>query len=135
MFDIITVISQPGFHHISSSLHHLSTILSTLAYHSLTVLFLGTHEQLPSGPPILGVLWPPSLLTSEFLRNPKPMSSQKGWEDTFKDHFPGRCGMLQSTPLRGPTSSSAHFRLGIGFDTICHISARGGSLPGPAPPL
>ncbi|CAN6718518.1 unnamed protein product [Malus baccata var. baccata] len=42
------------------------------AYHSLTVLFLGTHEQLPSGSPILGVLWSPSRLTSEFLRNPKP---------------------------------------------------------------
>ncbi|CAB4272195.1 unnamed protein product [Prunus armeniaca] len=25
-------------------------------------------------------------------------------------HIPGRCGMLQSTPLRGPTSSSAHSR-------------------------
>ncbi|CAN6580651.1 unnamed protein product [Malus baccata var. baccata] len=47
------------------------------AYHSLTVLFLGTHEQLPSGSPILGVLWPPSRLTLEFLRNPKPVSSQK----------------------------------------------------------
>ncbi|RXH85654.1 hypothetical protein DVH24_009475 [Malus domestica] len=47
------------------------------AYHSLTVLFLGTHEQFPNGSPILGVVWPPSCLTSEFLRNPKPVSSQK----------------------------------------------------------
>ncbi|KAM1245533.1 hypothetical protein ACFX15_036088 [Malus domestica] len=46
------------------------------AYHSLTVLFLGTQEH-PSGSPILGVLWPPSRLTSEFLQNPKPVSSQK----------------------------------------------------------
>ncbi|RXH75464.1 hypothetical protein DVH24_030185 [Malus domestica] len=45
------------------------------AYHSLTVLFLGTHEQLPSGSPIMGVN--PSRLTSEFLRNPKSVSSQK----------------------------------------------------------
>ncbi|RXI01059.1 hypothetical protein DVH24_001293 [Malus domestica] len=44
-------------------------------YHSLTVLFLGTHEQLPSGSPILGVLWPPSRLTSEFRWNPNPVSS------------------------------------------------------------
>ncbi|RXH82581.1 hypothetical protein DVH24_036922 [Malus domestica] len=47
------------------------------AYHSLIVLFLGIHEQLLSGSPILEVLWPPSCLTSEFLRNPKPVSSQK----------------------------------------------------------
>ncbi|CAN6686030.1 unnamed protein product [Malus baccata var. baccata] len=47
------------------------------AYHSLTVLFLGTHEQLPSGSPIMGVLWSPSRLTSEFRWNPKPVSSQK----------------------------------------------------------
>ncbi|CAN6687823.1 unnamed protein product [Malus baccata var. baccata] len=59
-------------------LHHRSTILSALGPdHALTVLFLGTHEQLPSGSPILGVLWFPSRLTSEFLRNPKPVSSQK----------------------------------------------------------
>ncbi|KAM1629605.1 hypothetical protein ACFX2K_017865 [Malus domestica] len=33
-------------------------------------------------------------------------------------HSPGRCEMLQSTPLiRGPTFSLAHFRLGIGSDT------------------
>ncbi|RXI03811.1 hypothetical protein DVH24_038085 [Malus domestica] len=47
------------------------------AYHALTILFLGTHEQLPKGSPILGVLWPHSRLTSEFLRNLKPVSSQK----------------------------------------------------------
>ncbi|RXH94360.1 hypothetical protein DVH24_024044 [Malus domestica] len=47
------------------------------AYHSLMVLFLGTHEQLPSGLPILGVLWSPSRLTLEFLRNPKSVSFQK----------------------------------------------------------
>ncbi|BBG94917.1 glutamate receptor 2.2 [Prunus dulcis] len=28
----------------------------------------GAHEQLPSGSPILGLLWPPTRLTSEFLR-------------------------------------------------------------------
>ncbi|RXH88434.1 hypothetical protein DVH24_000033 [Malus domestica] len=65
-------------HHFSGPLHHRSTILSALGTdHALTVLFLGTHEQLPNGSPILGVLWPPSRLTSEFLRNPKPVSSQK----------------------------------------------------------
>ncbi|CAN6699177.1 unnamed protein product [Malus baccata var. baccata] len=47
------------------------------AYHSLTILFSGTHEQLPSGSSILGVLWPPSRLTSKFLRNPKSVISQK----------------------------------------------------------
>ncbi|RXI03280.1 hypothetical protein DVH24_003932 [Malus domestica] len=57
-------------------LHHRSIILSALGpNYALTVLFLGTHEQLPNGSPILGVLWPPSRLTSKFLWNPKPVSS------------------------------------------------------------
>ncbi|KAM1204536.1 hypothetical protein COP1_005403 [Malus domestica] len=74
----ICVASWPGTYHFPSPLHHRSTILSTLSPdHALTVLFLGTHEQLPSRSSILGVLWPPTRLTSEFLRNPKPVSSQK----------------------------------------------------------
>ncbi|KAM0998632.1 hypothetical protein ACFX14_005583 [Malus domestica] len=73
----IYVASRPGTDHFLSPLHHRSTILSILGPdHALTVLFLGTHEQLPSGSPILGMLWPPTRLTSEFLRNPKPMSFQ-----------------------------------------------------------
>ncbi|CAN6696705.1 unnamed protein product [Malus baccata var. baccata] len=73
-----TVTSRPGAAHFPGPLHHRSTILSALGPdHALTVLFLGTHEQLPSGSPILGMLRPPSRLTSKFLRNPKPVSSQK----------------------------------------------------------
>ncbi|CAN6679423.1 unnamed protein product [Malus baccata var. baccata] len=74
----MVVTSRPGADHFPGPFHHRSTILSALGPdHALTVLFLGTHEQLPSGSPILGVLWPPSRLTSEFRRNPKPVSSQK----------------------------------------------------------
>ncbi|PQM38147.1 hypothetical protein Pyn_14199 [Prunus yedoensis var. nudiflora] len=44
------------------------TILSALGpLFALTVLFMGAHEQLPSGSPILGLLWLPTRLTSEFL--------------------------------------------------------------------
>ncbi|CAN6541363.1 unnamed protein product [Malus baccata var. baccata] len=71
------VTSRPGS---TTSRAHSTTVTRYCpfwAYHSLTVLFLGTHEQLPSGSPILGVTWPPSRLTSKFLRNPKPVSSQK----------------------------------------------------------
>ncbi|CAN6686306.1 unnamed protein product [Malus baccata var. baccata] len=65
-------------HHIPGLLHHRSTILSALGPdYALTVLFLGTHKQLPSRSPILGVLWLHSRLTSKFLRNSKPVSSQK----------------------------------------------------------
>ncbi|KAM1701832.1 hypothetical protein ACFXTN_025046 [Malus domestica] len=72
------VTSQPEFHHILGPLYHRNTILSALGpNHTLTVLFLGTHEQLSSGSSIMGVLWPPSRLTSEFRQNPKPVSSQK----------------------------------------------------------
>ncbi|RXI03730.1 hypothetical protein DVH24_038004 [Malus domestica] len=102
------------------------------AYHSLTVLFLRTHD----GSPILEVLWPHSRFTSEFLRNPKPVASFALYfrvpTELEASELPkglvlgslfGRCGILQSTPLRGPTSSSAHFQPGIGSDTICHIPA------------
>ncbi|CAN6679857.1 unnamed protein product [Malus baccata var. baccata] len=72
------VTSRPGADHFPGPLHHRSTILSALGPdHALTVLFMGTHEQLPNGSPIMGVLWPPSRLTSKFRRNPKPVSSQK----------------------------------------------------------
>ncbi|CAN6705775.1 unnamed protein product [Malus baccata var. baccata] len=51
------VTSRPGVDHFPGPLHHRSTILSAL------------------GPNY--ALTPPSRLTSEFRRNPKPMSSQK----------------------------------------------------------
>ncbi|RXI05181.1 hypothetical protein DVH24_006438 [Malus domestica] len=99
---------------LPGSLHHRSTILFALGPdHALTVLFLGTHEQLPSGSPILGVLWPPSRLTSEFLRNSKPVSSLLG---------------------DGPNDLFGISRPGLGSDTIFHIPVRDGSLPGPVPP-
>ncbi|RXH87812.1 hypothetical protein DVH24_034712 [Malus domestica] len=77
-FDPSFVTSRPGADHFPGPLHHRSTILSALGPdYALTVLFMGTHEQLPSGSPIMGVLKPSSRLTSEFRRNPKPVSSQK----------------------------------------------------------
>ncbi|KAM1374908.1 hypothetical protein ACFX2I_025407 [Malus domestica] len=76
-FDTICHISAWA-DHFPGQLHHRSTILSVLGpNHALTVLFLGTHKQLPSGSPIMGVLWPASRLTSKFRQNPKPVSSQK----------------------------------------------------------
>ncbi|RXH71823.1 hypothetical protein DVH24_025324 [Malus domestica] len=59
------VTSRPGANHFPGPLHHRNTILSALGPdHTLTVLFLGTHKQLPSGSPIMGVFQPPSRLTS-----------------------------------------------------------------------
>ncbi|RXH95926.1 hypothetical protein DVH24_008426 [Malus domestica] len=72
------VTSRPGADHFPGPLHHRSMILSALdPDHALTVLFLGTHEQLPSGSPIMGVLSRATRLTSEFQWYPKPVSSQK----------------------------------------------------------
>ncbi|KAM1736911.1 hypothetical protein ACFX12_015215 [Malus domestica] len=71
------VTSRPG---VTTSRAHSTTVARYCplwVYHSLMVLFLGTHKRFPNGSPIMGVLWPLSRLTSEFLRNPKPMSSQK----------------------------------------------------------
>ncbi|RXH92062.1 hypothetical protein DVH24_021085 [Malus domestica] len=46
-----------------------------------------------------------------------------------------QCGTLQSTPLRGPTSSSAHFRLRIGSDTkLSHPNPSPHHIPGSTPP-
>ncbi|RXH91140.1 hypothetical protein DVH24_020163 [Malus domestica] len=85
---------------------HRSTILSALGpNHGLTVLFLGTHTRTSQWVTHHGIALTRTRLTSEFLRNPKPVSSQK-----VSIHSLGRCGISQSTPLRGPTSSSAHFR-------------------------
>ncbi|CAN6547160.1 unnamed protein product [Malus baccata var. baccata] len=53
----LIVTSRPGADHFLGPLHHRSTILSAL------------------GPDY--ALTPPSRLTSKFLRNPKPVSSQK----------------------------------------------------------
>ncbi|KAI5350096.1 hypothetical protein L3X38_002987 [Prunus dulcis] len=52
--------SHPG---INSAVARYCPLWAPLA--ALTVLFLGTHKQLPSGSPILGLLWPPTRLTSE----------------------------------------------------------------------
>ncbi|KAM1384610.1 hypothetical protein ACFX2F_036816 [Malus domestica] len=43
----------------------------------------------------------------------------------YRIHSSGRCGMSQSTPLRGPIPSSAHFRPRIGFDTKLSHPDRG----------
>ncbi|KAM1752941.1 hypothetical protein ACFX12_005584 [Malus domestica] len=73
------VTSRPGTDHFPGLFQHRSTILSALGpNHALTVLFLGTHEQLPSGgSPIMRLLSRATHLTFEFQWNPKPMSSQK----------------------------------------------------------
>ncbi|RXI09367.1 hypothetical protein DVH24_033984 [Malus domestica] len=73
----VLVTSRPGSTTSRARSTSVARYCLLWAYHSLTVLFLGTHEQLPNGSPILGVLWPPSRLTSEFLRNSKPVSFQK----------------------------------------------------------
>ncbi|KAM7461777.1 hypothetical protein LguiA_029898 [Lonicera macranthoides] len=44
----------------------------SLGTFTLTALFLGAHDQLPRGSPILGLLWSTTRLTSEFLWDPKP---------------------------------------------------------------
>ncbi|CAN6714237.1 unnamed protein product [Malus baccata var. baccata] len=67
---------------------------------------------------ILSVLGPDHAFTVLFLGTHKRTSQ---WI-----HSPVRCGMLQFIPLRGPTSSSAHIRPGIGSDTNL-------SHPGPTP--
>ncbi|RXH99426.1 hypothetical protein DVH24_011751 [Malus domestica] len=63
--------------HFLGPLHHRSMILSALDLdHDLAVLFLRTHEQLPSGSPIMEVLSRATRLTSEFRWN-LPVNSQK----------------------------------------------------------
>ncbi|CAN6677751.1 unnamed protein product [Malus baccata var. baccata] len=108
-------------------LHH-STILSALGPdQALTILFLGTHTRTSQWVTHPGIALAQTRLTSKFRWNPK-------WEYTYKAysiHSPGQCGMLQSTPFRGPTSSSTHIRLGIGFDTkLSHPGLGPHHIPG-----
>ncbi|RXH68894.1 hypothetical protein DVH24_031227 [Malus domestica] len=112
-----------------------STILSALG--PLTGLFMGTHtktSQLVTHPRIALAR---TRLTSEFRWNPKPRA-RKRWAYTYKAgriHSPGRCGMLQSTPLRGPMSLSAHFRPKIGSDTkLSHPDPDPHHILGSTPP-
>ena len=72
-------------------------------FSALMVLFLGAHEQLPSGSPILGLLWAPTRLTSEFLRFRSqwaPKRPHARWMRVciYKAHHPlsvGWCEILQ----------------------------------------
>ncbi|KAI5339394.1 hypothetical protein L3X38_018666 [Prunus dulcis] len=50
---LVVKVSHPG---INSAVARYCPLWAPLS--ALTVLFLGTHEQLPSGSPILGLLWP-----------------------------------------------------------------------------
>ncbi|KAM7462313.1 hypothetical protein LguiA_030434 [Lonicera macranthoides] len=54
---------------------------------TLTNLFLGAHDQLPRGSPILGLLWSTTRLTSEFSWDPEPQ-----WTDIM--------GLLQDRPAK-----------------------------------
>ena len=89
------------------------------------VLFLGTHEQLPSGSPIMGLLSPRYSLnfrvSTEAEASELPKSLVLGKDGNIHIRLTG-CTPLGNVgltihPLRGPTSSSAHFRPGIGSDT------------------
>ncbi|CAN6699609.1 unnamed protein product [Malus baccata var. baccata] len=95
------------------TLHH-SMILSALGPdHALTVLFLGTHTRTSQW-----VTHPGIALARTPIELPKGLVLGRDEKKyIYKDHSPRRCGMSQSTPIRGPTSSSAHFRPGIGSDT------------------
>ncbi|KAM7478139.1 hypothetical protein LguiA_026352 [Lonicera macranthoides] len=90
---------------------------------SLTALFLGAHDQLPKGSPILGLLWPTTRLTSKFSWDPKPVSPQKAsylireqllliWVSRISPIF--RCGMpplsyTSSPPREYSSLTGRHF--------------------------
>ncbi|CAN6695324.1 unnamed protein product [Malus baccata var. baccata] len=122
------VLSHPGPGRIISGARSttVTRYCSLWAYHSLTVLFLGTHEQLPSRSPILGVLWPPSRLTSEFLRNPKPgpdvlVGTPRpglGFDTKLSHPCPGQIIFwTRSTTVTHLESALASFSLNFGVPT------------------
>ncbi|RXH99786.1 hypothetical protein DVH24_021588 [Malus domestica] len=125
------LLSTKRTHRQSGSSKEADTIFFALGPdHVLTILSLGTHMRTSQWITHHGITLTRTRLTSEFPWNPKPVSSQKALI-----HSPGRYGMLQSTPLRGPTSSSAHFRPGIGSDTkLLHPSPGPHHIPGSTPP-
>ncbi|CAN6685774.1 unnamed protein product [Malus baccata var. baccata] len=121
------LLSAKRTHQQSGSSKEADTIFSALGPdHALTILSLGTHMRTFQWITHPGITLARTRLTSEFPWNPKL---------AYRIHSPGRCGILQSTPLRGPTSSSAHFRPGIGSDTkLLHPSLGAHHIPGSTPP-
>ncbi|KAI5348838.1 hypothetical protein L3X38_001725 [Prunus dulcis] len=73
-----TKLSHPG---IGSAVAQYCPLWAPLS--ALTVLFLRTHEQLPSGSPILGLLQPPTRLTSEFLRLRSQCQATQSLQETL----------------------------------------------------
>ncbi|CAN6566896.1 unnamed protein product [Malus baccata var. baccata] len=109
------------------------------AYHSLTVLFLGTHEQLLNGSPILGVLWPLSLnfgVPTEPEASELPKGLVLGRDENIHLRITplGDVGCYNPPPLGARRPRRHTSGQGLALIPNCHIPAWGRPLPGPAPP-
>ncbi|RXH85982.1 hypothetical protein DVH24_017035 [Malus domestica] len=101
-----------------------STILSALGPdHALTILFLGTHTRTSLWVTHLGITLGQTRLTSKFLWNPKPMSSQKASRP--RPHTSGpRCDNLVLEPI--PSRKCADEDIGPLREVDCNIPHRPG---------
>ena len=120
----VRVTSRPGADHFPGPLHYRSTILSALGpYYALTVLFLGTHTRTSRWVTHPGIALARYSLNFGVPMEPEASELPKGLVLGRDGNIHiritplGDVGSHNPPPLRGPTSSSAHFRPGIGSDT------------------
>ncbi|KAM0976362.1 hypothetical protein PS2_018958 [Malus domestica] len=118
---------RPGFHHIPGPFHHRSTVLSVLGLpfpHS----FVFGNSRVTSQ----RVTHPGSALASfsinfrvptepEANELPKGLVIGRDGNIHLRITPMGDVGCYNPPSLGGPTSSSAHFRPGIGSNTICLV--------------
>ena len=114
---------RPGADHFPGPLHYRSTILSALGLpfphgfvfgNSRAICQWVTHDGIALASFWLNFGVPMEPEASEL---PKGLVLGRDGNIHLRITPPGRCGMSQSTPLKGPTSSSAHMRPGLGSDT------------------
>ncbi|RXI09212.1 hypothetical protein DVH24_023373 [Malus domestica] len=95
------------------------------------------HKRLTGPIPLgdVGFYNPPSLGARRLCRHTPGLGLALIPCKAYKIHSPRQCGMLQSTPLKGPKSSSAHSRLGISSNAkLSHPSPGPHHIPCSTPP-
>ncbi|RXI09453.1 hypothetical protein DVH24_034070 [Malus domestica] len=128
-FYTCTITSRLGADHFLGPLHHRSTILSALGPdHALTWV---THHGSALAPLSLNFGVPTEPEASEL-----PKGLMLGMDRNIHLRITplGDVGCYNPPPLGARRPRRHTFGQGLALIPICHIPARGGPLPGPAPP-
>ena len=134
------VTSRPGADHFPGPLHYRSTILSALGPdYALTVLFLGTHTRTSRWVTHPGIALVRYSLNFGVPTEPEASELPKGLVLGRDGNIHiritplGDVGSHNPPPLGARRPRRHTSGQGLALIPNCHIPARGGSLPGPAP--